>query len=63
MMMTSLSFEDATIPAELKALPHWVNWRAERNGERIEKIPMCAVTGKHASTTDPGTWRITSPLP
>jgi hypothetical protein len=56
MMVTSLSFEDATIPSELKALPHWVNWRAERNGERIEKIPVCAVTGSHASSTDPGTW-------
>lgn len=56
MMTASLSFEDTTIPAELKALPHWVCWRAEPNGERIEKIPVRAATGNNASTTDPQAW-------
>lgn len=56
MMSASLYFDDATIPADLKALPHWVCWRREQNGERIEKIPVCASTGHNASSTDPGTW-------
>src|SRR5262249_52560801 len=40
----------------LKALPHWVCWRAFPNGERIEKIPVCAATGDNASSTAPDTW-------
>lgn len=56
MMTVTLSLNDATIPAELKALPHWVCWKAKPNGERIEKIPVCASTGSLASSTDPETW-------
>lgn len=56
MMTASLSFEDRTIPAALKALPHWVNWKAMPNGDRVEKIPVCASTGSNAKTTDPDTW-------
>jgi hypothetical protein len=52
----SLSFEEATIPPELKALPQWVNWKAIPNDERVEKIPVCALTGSNASSTDPDTW-------
>ena len=56
MMTASLAFDDATIPAVLKALPHWVCWRAVPNGDRIEKIPVCASTSGNASSTDPRTW-------
>jgi len=56
MMTVTFSLNDATIPAELKALPHWVCWKAKPNGERIEKIPVCATTLQSASSTDPKTW-------
>lgn len=51
-----VTFRDDTIPSDLKALPHWVCWRAVPNGERIEKIPVCASTGNNASSTEPRTW-------
>jgi len=51
-----LSFEDSTIPIELKELAQWVCWRAVASGDRIEKIPVCASTGNHASSTGPQTW-------
>jgi hypothetical protein len=56
MPTASLMFDDATIPAELKAIPHWVCWRAVPKGERIEKIPVCVSTGTLASSTNPNTW-------
>ena len=56
MMTVSLSFDDATIPADLKALQQWVNWKAVPNGERMDKIPVCPSTGSNASTTNPETW-------
>ena len=56
MPTTFLTFDDAAIPSELKALPHWVCWRAVPNGERTEKIPVNPSTGSNASSTDPNTW-------
>ena len=57
MMSTAfLMFDDTAIPAELKAIPHWVCWRAVPNEDRIEKIPVCTATGNNASSTDPRTW-------
>lgn len=56
MMTANLSFADEAIPATLKALSHWVCWRAIPSGERIEKIPVCAESDRNASTTNPDTW-------
>ncbi len=57
-MMPTISvlFDDAVIPAALKELDQWVCWRPVPNGERTDKIPVCAATGRNASTTDPTTW-------
>jgi len=43
------------IPAELRALPQWVNWRYELVEGKKTKIPY-SPTGKVASVTDPTTW-------
>lgn len=44
------------VPAELKLLDRWVCWRlVEKNGRKT-KMPVCAATGKMASSTDPATW-------
>ena len=51
-----VTFRDDTIPTDLKALPHWVCWRAVQHGDRIDKVPICAATGRNASSTDPRTW-------
>ena len=56
MTTASLAFQDETIPTRLKTIPQWVCWRAIPNGNRIEKIPVCAATGSNASSTDPRTW-------
>jgi hypothetical protein len=49
----------AAIPAELRARPQWVIWRAEGDapGKKPAKVPYCAAqpTGK-AKCTDPTTW-------
>jgi primase-polymerase (primpol)-like protein len=42
------------IPEELKARPQWVVWRAV--GEKPDKIPYSAKTGRKASSTDLMTW-------
>ena len=51
-----VAFDQAQIPSALKAIPNWVCWKAVLRNERIEKIPVSPVTGRHASTTDPTTW-------
>jgi putative DNA primase/helicase len=43
-----------TIPEELKIRPQWVVWRAV--GDRPDKVPYSAKTGRKASTTDLMTW-------
>ena len=48
------------IPEELRAWPHWVNWRAapaERPDKVVHrKIPIDPKTGRAAQTNDPRTW-------
>jgi hypothetical protein len=46
------------IPAELRALPHWVTWCAEgATGEKPRKVPYAADRPHtRASSTDPSTW-------
>lgn len=45
-----------TIPAELRELPQWVCWRAERRGGKPTKVPVDPHNGGTASSTDPSTW-------
>jgi putative DNA primase/helicase len=42
------------IPEELKARPQWVVWHAE--GQKPDKVPYSARTGRKASSTDLMTW-------
>jgi putative DNA primase/helicase len=42
------------IPEELKARPQWVVWKAV--GEKLDKVPFCAKSGRKASSTDLMTW-------
>lgn len=49
------------IPVELKQYNNWVCWQAilsptADDPEHIGKRPICALTGKPASSTDPATW-------
>lgn len=47
------------IPAELKALPNWVCWKAvpdERSHSGVSKKPVNALTGELAKSNDPSTW-------
>jgi putative DNA primase/helicase len=43
------------IPAELRALPQWVNWKIEQRDGKDTKVPY-QPNGKRASSTDPRTW-------
>jgi putative DNA primase/helicase len=49
-----LSVKVECIPEELKIRPQWVVWKAV--GERPEKVPYSAKTGRKASTTDLLSW-------
>jgi putative DNA primase/helicase len=42
------------IPRELKVRPQWVVWEAV--GEKLDKVPYSARTGRKASSTDLMTW-------
>ena len=42
------------IPGELKARPQWVVWKAV--GDKPDKVPYSARTGRRASSTDLMTW-------
>src|SRR5918997_852027 len=42
------------IPKELKVRPQWVVWKAV--GEKPDKVPYSARTGRKASSTDLMTW-------
>ncbi len=44
------------IPAELKAHPHWVVWRAETVEGRRTKVPYAPATGRRASVRAPEDW-------
>lgn len=49
-----LSVRTENIPEELKARPQWVVWQAV--GEKPDKVPYSARTGRKASSTDLLTW-------
>jgi hypothetical protein len=38
----------ATAPAPLRGLPGWLVWKAERDGERVRKVPYYAEGGRRA---------------
>jgi putative DNA primase/helicase len=42
------------IPEELRVRPQWVVWKAV--GEKPDKVPYSAMTGRRASSTDLLTW-------
>ena len=44
------------VPAELKRQPRWVCWKLVEKAGRKTKMPVCAATGKMASSTDAATW-------
>ncbi len=46
------------VPAELKAQDRWVCWRRKLipGKDRWTKVPVCAATGREASSTDASTW-------
>ena len=45
----------AGIPRELKSIPRWVLWRANKKDGKWTKVPM-QVNGDPAKTNDPATW-------
>jgi putative DNA primase/helicase len=49
-----LSVKADSIPEELKVRPQWVVWYAV--GEKPDKVPYSAKTGRRASSTDLMTW-------
>src|SRR3712207_9532462 len=49
-----LSVKAESIPEELKVRPQWVDWQAV--GEKPDKVPFSAKTGRKASSTDLLTW-------
>jgi putative DNA primase/helicase len=49
-----LPVKPENIPDELKVRPQWVVWKAE--GEKPDKVPYSARTGRKASSTDLLTW-------
>lgn len=44
------------VPEGLRQQPRWVCWRRVERDGRATKMPVCAATGKMASSTDPATW-------
>ena len=44
------------VPDELKRQARWVCWRLVEKAGRRTKMPVCAATGKMASSTDSSTW-------
>jgi putative DNA primase/helicase len=49
-----LSVKEEGIPEELRARPQWVVWKAV--GEKPDKVPYSARTGRRASSTNLLTW-------
>jgi primase-polymerase (primpol)-like protein len=44
------------LPHELKIRPQWVNWRLEKRGTDLTKVPYTPGTQRKASSTDSITW-------
>ena len=51
-----LPLKPEKIPDELKLRPQWVNWRLEKRGGDLTKVPYTPSTGHRASSTDLMTW-------
>jgi putative DNA primase/helicase len=49
-----LSMKAESIPEELRVRPQWVLWKAV--GDKPDKVPYAARTGRRASSTDLLTW-------
>ena len=49
-----LPVKTENIPEELKVRPQWLVWKAV--GEKPDKVPYSARTGRKASSTDLVTW-------
>jgi putative DNA primase/helicase len=45
-----------SIPAKLRTLPNWVNWKAENRGDKITKIPINPFTLQNAQSNNSSTW-------
>ncbi len=56
MVSAVLRYVDRTIPTVLKAHSQWVLWKLEQDGTRWTKVPVCPMTLRKASSTDPDTW-------
>ena len=53
-----LPLKPENIPNELKVRPQWVVWKAvwKAEGEKVDKVPYSAGSGRKASSTDLLTW-------
>jgi len=54
--MKPLTPQKENIPEELKAIPHWVNWKLKTLNGRPTKPPYDPKTGKYAQSDNPETW-------
>lgn len=52
--MSPVCFDE--IPAELRELRRWVNWRRVERDGKLTKVPINPKTGDSASSTDSTTW-------
>lgn len=50
------AFTPENIPEELRSRAQWVTWRYAISHGRLTKVPVSALTGRNASTTDACTW-------
>ncbi|MDP9362821.1 MAG: hypothetical protein M3Q10_01100, partial [Chloroflexota bacterium] len=56
--MNQPRFADAGVPADLKAIPHWVCFRTRPGKDgKLAKLPLVPGTNDPALVDDPGTWR------
>jgi putative DNA primase/helicase len=51
-----LPVKPENIPDELRLRPQWVNWRLEKRGGNLTKVPYTPGTERKASSTDLMTW-------
>jgi putative DNA primase/helicase len=51
-----LSVRPENLPEEMKVRPQWVNWRREKRGGDLTKVPYTPGTERRASSTDLMTW-------
>lgn len=56
---TAPRFDYSRIPQEMRQVNNWICWRAEpdpKSHSGIKKLPVNPITGRNASTNNPGTW-------